>query len=86
MDEIEIMRRIFFSTVSALIIASITSVLLGERKTQWFHRRESWNIFTKRGFIGEQLNFGRPVCKEGYMVSAAMAAAMAAVTAIIFVV
>jgi len=86
MDEVEVMRRVFYSVLCALMIAFFVSYWLGEKKAIWFHRRESWNIFTKRGWFGEKLNFGRPVTKEGYLVSLGMAAAMAVVTAIIFLV
>ena len=87
MKDTEIVRRIFLSLFSAFCLAHIALRLLGEkRRKKWFVKRtRSW-FFNRRGFLGENLHFGRPATKEGVMVLGALIAAIALTTYIIFIV
>ena len=87
MTDAEIVRRIFFSLISAFCFAHIALRLVGERRRKkWFQKRtRSW-FFNRRGFLGEKLHFGRPATKEGVMVLGALLGAIALTTYIIFIV
>ena len=90
MDDAEIVRRLFFSLISALCIVFIASVFIGpQNKAKWFKLRDMrkgfW-FFNRRGFLGESLRFGWPKTKEGYQAAALMITAIAVSTYVIFIV
>ncbi len=75
------------SFISGMVIIYLTARIVGnERKTLWFRKREKFNFFTKRGFLGDRLNFGVPRCWQGFAVSLAMVAAISLSSCIIMVV
>ena len=90
MDDAEIVRRLFFSLISALCIVFIASVFIGpQNKAKWFKLRDMrkgfW-FFNRRGILGESLRFGWPKTKEGYQAAALMITAIAVSTYVIFIV
>ena len=90
MDDAEIVRRLFFSLISALCIVFIASVFIGpQNKAKWFKLRDMrkgfW-FFNRRGFLGESLRFGWPRTKEGFGAAGGIVAAVALTTFIIFII
>lgn len=85
MSDTEIVRRVFFSLVSAFCIVNIASHIVGAKnKAKWFKKRKATFFLNRRSILGEQWHFGRPVTKEGCGVTAALLAAVALSTYIIF--
>ncbi len=39
-----------------------------ENKNAWFKKRTRSSFFTRRGFMGDYINFGYPVCWQGILV------------------
>ncbi len=90
MEDAEVVRRIFFSFLSALCVIFIAGVLIGPRnKEKWFKLRDMrkgfW-FFNRRGILGETLRFGWPKTKEGFQAAGAMLVAIALTTYIIFII
>lgn len=71
LSEAEITVRTLCSFGSCMAIAQIAGTLLGEeKKKKWFKKRvQKYALLNRRGFLGENSNFGRPVTREGYLVS-----------------
>ena len=88
MEDAEIVRRIFFSLVSAFCIVFMAGVLIGPRnKAKWFALRDlrkGFWFFNRLGILGETLRFGWPRTKEGFGSAAAIIAAVALTTFVIF--
>ena len=90
MGDAEIVRRVFFSLVSAICIVFIAGILIGPRnKQKWFKLRDMskgfW-FFNRRGILGETLRFGWPKTQEGFKAAGAMIAMIALTTYIIFLI
>ena len=90
MDDAEIVRRLFFSLISALCIVFIASVFIGpQNKAKWFKLRDMskgfW-FFNRRGILGETLRFGWPKTQEGFKAAGVMIAMIALTTYIIFLI
>ena len=86
----EIVRRMFFSLISAFCIVFMASIWIGpQKKAQWFRLRDMskgfW-FFNRRGILGESLRFGWPRTKEGFGAAGAIVAAVALTTFIIFII
>lgn len=65
----EISLKVIQSFLVSLVFIYIVAKLVGEeRKARWFKRRKKETFFTKRGFLGETLNFGHPVTWQGLLV------------------
>lgn len=47
------------------LFALIAQVIGAERKARWFKKREKYSFFTRRGGLGEFINFGYPCTAEG---------------------
>lgn len=61
-------QKVFLCVGLALVIFYIAAFTIGaENKAKWFHKRQKSTIFTRRGFLGEHINFGYPVTIEGYV-------------------
>ena len=75
------------SFFTAMVIIYLTAKMVGdEKKLIWFRKREKFNFFTKRGFLGDVFNFGVPRCWQGFAVSLAMMAAISLSSCVIMVV
>lgn len=61
-------RLIQLIGVSFIYIYAIAKFIGSENKRNWFKRRTRSSFFTRRGFMGEYINFGRPICWQGYTV------------------
>lgn len=87
MDETVLsVEKLAYILVAALVIVAITGYLIGEeKKAKWFRKRQKYSLFTRRGFLGEVFHFGYPCTKEGAFVTLGMAAAIIAVSWLIFV-
>jgi hypothetical protein len=53
------------------LFAVIAKVIGEERKARWFRKRTKYSFFTRRGGLGEFMNFGYPCTLEGLLISAA---------------
>jgi hypothetical protein len=49
----------------------IAKVIGAERKARWFKKRTNYSFFTRRGGLGEFINFGYPCTLEGLLISVA---------------
>ncbi len=58
--------QIFFG--SFLYIFLIAKLIGSERKALWFKRRTNYTFFNRRGIFGEYINFGYPICWQGFIV------------------
>ena len=90
LGDAEIVRRVFFSLISAFCIVFMASLWIGpQKKAQWFRLRnmsKGFWFFNRRGILGESLRFGWPRTKEGYQAAALMITAIAVSTYVIFLV
>lgn len=71
LSDAEITVRTLCSFGSCLAIAQIVGTLIGEdKKKKWFKKRvQKYALLNRRGFMGENSNFGRPITREGYLIS-----------------
>ena len=53
---------------SFFYIYAIAKIIGSENKEKWFKRRSRSTFFTRRGFMGEYINFGYPICWQGCIV------------------
>lgn len=65
-------RLIQLMGVSFIYIYAIARFIGSENKQNWFKKRTRSSFFTRRGFMGEYINFGRPICWQGYAVMIVM--------------
>lgn len=65
-------RLIQLMGVSFISIYAIARFIGSENKQNWFKKRTRSSFFTRRGFMGEYINFGRPICWQGYVVMLVM--------------
>ena len=65
-------RLIQLIGISFVYIYAIARFIGSENKRTWFKKRTRSSFFTRRGFMGEYINFGRPICWQGYMVMIVM--------------
>ena len=75
MDQEQMLARLGIACVFALVTILAISLFLGaERKSKWFKVRQNKSFFTRRGFVGDSLRFGKPITAEEYFVSFGMSA------------
>lgn len=68
-----ILERLIQLLGVAFIYIYVVARLIGqENKQNWFKRRTRSSFFTRRGFMGDYINFGRPICWQGYAVMMAI--------------
>lgn len=85
MTDTEVVRRLFFSLISAFCIVNIVSYAIGDaNKRKWFRQRKTSWFFNRRGLLGERMHFGYPATREGIGVFFAMLFAILLVSFIIF--
>lgn len=61
--------RVIITFLIGLCIIYATAKLIGEeRKTIWFKKRQQITLFTRRGMLGEALNFGVPRSWQGIII------------------
>ena len=65
-------RLVQLMGVSFIFIYAIARFIGSENKQNWFKKRTRSSFFTRRGFMGEYINFGRPICWQGYVVMLVM--------------
>lgn len=58
--------QVFF--VSFAYIFAIAKAIGTENKMKWFKRRTKQTFFNRKGFLGEYINFGYPICWQGVAV------------------
>ena len=74
-ESIRIVAPIFYMVVFAFVFISIISVIVGkERRLTWFKKRTNYRFFSRRGFIGEYINFGYPRTWQGLLLALFMIA------------
>lgn len=67
--EIEITKRALLTFAGAFFYIFLIAYLIGpENKAKWFKRRQKYTFFTRRGILGEYINFGYPVTWQGILV------------------
>lgn len=66
----EILERVFLVIAVSFVYISIIAKSIGaENKERWFKRRSRSSFFTRRGFVGDYINFGRPITWQGYLIT-----------------
>jgi predicted permease len=59
-------KRIGVTFVFAFCLFALIAQIIGEeRKARWFKKRERYSFFTRRGALGDFINFGYPRTLEG---------------------
>ena len=62
----ELTKRALITFVGAFFYIFLIARLIGtENKAKWFKRRTRYTFFTRRGILGEYINFGYPVTWQG---------------------
>lgn len=61
-------RLVIVILVSFVYISIIAKGIGTANKERWFKRRTRSSFFTRRGFVGDYINFGRPVTWQGYLI------------------
>ncbi|MBQ5759593.1 MAG: hypothetical protein IIV92_05740 [Schwartzia sp.] len=86
LSDAEITVRTLCSFGSCIAIAQIVGTVVGEeRKKKWFKKRvQKYALLNRRGFMGENTNFGRPITKEGYLISIGLVISWVLVTILCF--
>ncbi len=86
LSDAEITVRTLCSFGSSIAIAQIVGTLIGEeKKKKWFKKRvQKYALLNRRGFMGENTNFGRPITKEGYLISIGLITSWVLVTILCF--
>lgn len=65
----QVLERLLIAVLVSFVYISIIAKSIGtENKERWFKRRTRSSFFTRRGFVGDYINFGRPVTWQGYLV------------------
>lgn len=64
-----IVQRLLYLLAFSFIYIYIVALAIGrENKAKWFKKRTKSSVFTRRGFMGEYINFGYPTCIKGVLV------------------
>ncbi len=86
LSDAEITVRTLCSFGSSIAIAQIVGTVIGEdKKKKWFKKRvQKYALLNRRGFMGENTNFGRPITKEGYLISIGLITSWVLVTILCF--
>lgn len=58
--------------IAFVYIYAMARFIGSENKRNWFKKRTRSSFFTRRGFLGDYINFGRPICWQGYLVTIAL--------------
>jgi len=79
-DQTLIVARILYMVAFAFVFISLVSVVLGkERRLAWFKKRTHYRFFSRRGFVGEYINFGYPRTWQGLLLAIFMLAVIGGV-------
>lgn len=64
-----VVSRLFQVFVGSILYLYVVAKLVGpEHKKAWFHKRQKYTFFNRRGVFGEDINFGYPTCWQGILV------------------
>ncbi|MDR3348581.1 MAG: hypothetical protein LBO03_03095 [Acidaminococcales bacterium] len=59
-------KKIGVTLVFAFCLFALIAGIIGEeRKARWFKKRTTYSFFTRRGALGDFINFGYPRTPEG---------------------
>lgn len=72
-ESLRMLEKVFTVIILSFVyIFAIAKFIGTENKEKWFKKRTRYTFFSRRGFLGNYIQFGRPVCKEGYIVALVM--------------